>query len=154
MASTLQLRGSLEKTPKTRALVRQRVIQSLTSSSSSSSSPSISKSSSSWNTQRDSVVLEHPSSSSSISESPLPSPIRSPPPYTDQCAKLSLVLVGPQLPKKIRALASYQEYTFAAYGSDIGVFKCAHQEELQRTNLRNAGFDKWEMLILKERSFL
>lgn len=43
------------------------------------------------------------------------------------CAKLSLVLVGPQLPKKIRALASYREYTFAAYGSDIGVFKRAHQ---------------------------
>ncbi|XP_056174804.1 U3 small nucleolar RNA-associated protein 21 homolog [Syzygium oleosum] len=43
------------------------------------------------------------------------------------CAKLSLVLVGPQLPKKIRALASYREYTFAAYGSDVGVFKRAHQ---------------------------
>ncbi|KAI6695685.1 hypothetical protein NL676_023395 [Syzygium grande] len=55
---------------------------------------------------RDSVVLEHPSSSSSISELPLPSPIRHPPPYTNQ-------------------------------------------EELQRTNLRKAGFHKWEMLILK-----
>lgn len=43
------------------------------------------------------------------------------------CAKLNLVLVGPQLPKKIRALASYRDYTFAAYGSDIGVFKRAHQ---------------------------
>ncbi|KAL0552091.1 hypothetical protein IC582_011187 [Cucumis melo] len=43
------------------------------------------------------------------------------------CAKLNLVLVGPQLPKKIRALASYREYTFAAYGSDIAVFKRAHQ---------------------------
>ncbi|KAI3414794.1 WD_REPEATS_REGION domain-containing protein [Psidium guajava] len=43
------------------------------------------------------------------------------------CAKLSLVLVGPQLQKKIQALASYREYTFAAYGSDIGVFKRAHQ---------------------------
>ncbi|GKC75513.1 U3 small nucleolar RNA-associated protein 21, partial [Tanacetum coccineum] len=43
------------------------------------------------------------------------------------CAKLSLVLVGPQLPKKIRALASYRDYTFAAYGNDIGVFKRAHQ---------------------------
>lgn len=43
------------------------------------------------------------------------------------CAKLSLVLVGPQLPKKIRALASYREYTFAAYGSDIAVVKRAHQ---------------------------
>ncbi|KAL7615945.1 hypothetical protein Lser_V15G01030 [Lactuca serriola] len=43
------------------------------------------------------------------------------------CAKLSLVLVGPQLAKKIRALASYRDYTFAAYGNDIGVFKRAHQ---------------------------
>jgi U3 small nucleolar RNA-associated protein 21 len=43
------------------------------------------------------------------------------------CAKLSLVLVGPQLPKKIRAIASYRDYTFAAYGSNIGVFKRAHQ---------------------------
>ncbi|KAG9135364.1 hypothetical protein Leryth_007141 [Lithospermum erythrorhizon] len=43
------------------------------------------------------------------------------------CAKLNLVLVGPQLPKKIRALASYRDYTFAAYGSDIAVFKRAHR---------------------------
>ncbi|XP_076926434.1 uncharacterized protein LOC143589601 [Bidens hawaiensis] len=43
------------------------------------------------------------------------------------CAKLNLVLVGPQLSKKIRALASYRDYTFAAYGNDIGVFKRAHQ---------------------------
>ncbi|KAF5822356.1 putative transcription factor WD40-like family [Helianthus annuus] len=43
------------------------------------------------------------------------------------CAKLSLVLAGPQLAKKIRALASYRDYTFAAYGNDIGVFKRAHQ---------------------------
>ncbi|XP_024982989.1 U3 small nucleolar RNA-associated protein 21 homolog [Cynara cardunculus var. scolymus] len=43
------------------------------------------------------------------------------------CGKLSLVLVGPQLAKKIRALASYRDYTFAAYGNDIGVFKRAHQ---------------------------
>ncbi|PON81318.1 Guanine nucleotide-binding protein, beta subunit [Trema orientale] len=43
------------------------------------------------------------------------------------CAKLSLVLVGPQLPKKIRALASYRELTFAAYGNEIAVFKRAHQ---------------------------
>lgn len=43
------------------------------------------------------------------------------------CAKLSLVLVGPQLPKKIRALASYRDYTFAAYGSEIAVFKRVHQ---------------------------
>ena len=34
---------------------------------------------------------------------------------------------GPQLPKKIRALASYREYTFAANGSSIAVFKRAHQ---------------------------
>ncbi|KAJ8492909.1 hypothetical protein OPV22_014630 [Ensete ventricosum] len=43
------------------------------------------------------------------------------------CAKLTLVLGGPQLPKKIRALASYKDYTFAAYGTNIGVFKRAHQ---------------------------
>ncbi|GMH23837.1 hypothetical protein Nepgr_025680 [Nepenthes gracilis] len=43
------------------------------------------------------------------------------------CAKLNLVLVGPQLPKKIRAFASYREYTFAAYGVKIAVFKRAHQ---------------------------
>ena len=43
------------------------------------------------------------------------------------CAKLNLVLVGPQLPNKIRAFASYREYTFAAYGSNIAVFKRAHQ---------------------------
>lgn len=43
------------------------------------------------------------------------------------CAKLNLVLVGPQLPKKIRALASYRNYTFAAYGNDIAVYKRAHQ---------------------------
>lgn len=34
---------------------------------------------------------------------------------------------GPQLPKKIRALASYREYTFAAYGHNIAVFRRAHQ---------------------------
>lgn len=34
---------------------------------------------------------------------------------------------GPQLPKKIRALASYRDYTFAAFGSDIAVYKRAHQ---------------------------
>lgn len=44
-----------------------------------------------------------------------------------QCAKLNLVLVGPQLPKKIRALASYRDYTFAAYGNHIAVVKRAHQ---------------------------
>ncbi|KAJ0049625.1 hypothetical protein Pint_16795 [Pistacia integerrima] len=43
------------------------------------------------------------------------------------CAKLTLVLVGPQLRKKIRALASYRDYTFAAYGNDIAVVKRAHQ---------------------------
>lgn len=31
------------------------------------------------------------------------------------------------MPKKIRALASYRDYTFAAYGNDIAVFKRAHQ---------------------------
>ncbi|XP_077238613.1 transducin family protein / WD-40 repeat family protein [Tasmannia lanceolata] len=43
------------------------------------------------------------------------------------CAKLTLVLVGPQLPKKIRALASHRDYTFAAFGNDIAVFRRAHQ---------------------------
>ncbi|XP_062115284.1 U3 small nucleolar RNA-associated protein 21 homolog [Humulus lupulus] len=43
------------------------------------------------------------------------------------CAKLSLVLVGPQLPKKIRALASHRELTFAAHGNEIAVFNRAHQ---------------------------
>ncbi|KAK6143173.1 hypothetical protein DH2020_023521 [Rehmannia glutinosa] len=43
------------------------------------------------------------------------------------CAKLNLVLVGPQLPKKIRALASYRDFTFAAYGNNVAVFKRAHQ---------------------------
>ncbi|KAK6916926.1 WD40 repeat [Dillenia turbinata] len=43
------------------------------------------------------------------------------------CAKLNFVIAGPLLPKKIRALASYRDYTFAAYGADIGVFRRAHQ---------------------------
>lgn len=43
------------------------------------------------------------------------------------CGKLTLVLVGPQLPKKIRALASYRDFTFAAFGNDIAVFKRAEQ---------------------------
>ncbi|EXC12813.1 Uncharacterized WD repeat-containing protein [Morus notabilis] len=43
------------------------------------------------------------------------------------CAKLNLVLVGPQLPKKIRALASFRDFTFAAYGNEIAVVKRAHQ---------------------------
>ncbi|CAN1272073.1 U3 small nucleolar RNA-associated protein 21 homolog [Linum perenne] len=43
------------------------------------------------------------------------------------CAKLTLVLVSPQLPSKIRALASYRDFTFAAYGSHIAVFKRAQQ---------------------------
>ncbi|KAF5748637.1 Transducin family protein / WD-40 repeat family protein [Tripterygium wilfordii] len=43
------------------------------------------------------------------------------------CAKLTLVLVSPQLPNKIRALAAYREYTFAAYSTHIAVFKRAHQ---------------------------
>ncbi|XWS52353.1 hypothetical protein CRYUN_Cryun11dG0061300 [Craigia yunnanensis] len=43
------------------------------------------------------------------------------------CSKLNSVLIGPQLPKKIRALASYRDFTFAAYGTDIAVFKRAHQ---------------------------
>jgi U3 small nucleolar RNA-associated protein 21 len=44
-----------------------------------------------------------------------------------QCAKLTLVLVSPQLPNKITALASYRDYTFAAYGTNIAVFHRAHQ---------------------------
>ncbi|GJM97875.1 hypothetical protein PR202_ga14835 [Eleusine coracana subsp. coracana] len=43
------------------------------------------------------------------------------------CAKLNLVLAGPQLPKKIRALASFRDYTFASYGKDIAVFKRTDQ---------------------------
>ncbi|TYI67508.1 hypothetical protein E1A91_D08G022700v1 [Gossypium mustelinum] len=43
------------------------------------------------------------------------------------CSNLKLMLIGPQLPKKIRALASYRDFTFAAYGTDIAVFKRAHQ---------------------------
>ncbi|XP_078162623.1 transducin family protein / WD-40 repeat family protein [Carex rostrata] len=43
------------------------------------------------------------------------------------CAKLTLALAGPQLPKKIRALASFKNYTFAAYGTQIGVFKRVQQ---------------------------
>ncbi|KAJ4838625.1 hypothetical protein Tsubulata_044113 [Turnera subulata] len=43
------------------------------------------------------------------------------------CAKLSLVIVSPQLPHKIRALASYRDFTFAAYSNRIAVFKRAHQ---------------------------
>eukprot|EP00271_Cylindrocystis_brebissonii_P018690 TRINITY_DN5414_c0_g1_i1.p1 TRINITY_DN5414_c0_g1~~TRINITY_DN5414_c0_g1_i1.p1 ORF type:complete len:979 (-),score=218.28 TRINITY_DN5414_c0_g1_i1:1298-4234(-) len=43
------------------------------------------------------------------------------------CEKLSLVFVGPQLPKKIRALVSSADLTFAANGHCISVFKRAHQ---------------------------
>ncbi|KAJ9167353.1 hypothetical protein P3X46_022014 [Hevea brasiliensis] len=43
------------------------------------------------------------------------------------CAKLNLVLVSPQLPKKIRAFASYRDFTFAAYGNHIAVFKRTQQ---------------------------
>ncbi|KHG17360.1 WD repeat-containing 36 [Gossypium arboreum] len=43
------------------------------------------------------------------------------------CSNLKLMLIGPQLPKNIRALASYRDFTFAAYGTDIAVFKRAHQ---------------------------
>lgn len=42
-------------------------------------------------------------------------------------AKLTLVLVSPQLPKKITSLASYRDFTFAAFGNHIAVFKRAHQ---------------------------
>ncbi|KAJ6863711.1 hypothetical protein NC652_040306 [Populus alba x Populus x berolinensis] len=43
------------------------------------------------------------------------------------CAKLTLVLASPQLPHKIRALASYRDFTFVAFGTLIAVFKRAHQ---------------------------
>uniref|UniRef100_A0A2P2KH70 Uncharacterized protein MANES_18G125600 n=1 Tax=Rhizophora mucronata TaxID=61149 RepID=A0A2P2KH70_RHIMU len=43
------------------------------------------------------------------------------------CAKLNLVLVGPQLPHKIRALASFRDLTFVAYANHIAVVKRAHQ---------------------------
>ncbi|CAN1224039.1 U3 small nucleolar RNA-associated protein 21 homolog [Linum grandiflorum] len=43
------------------------------------------------------------------------------------CSKLTLVLVSPQLPSKIRALASYRDFTFAAYASHIAVFKRAQK---------------------------
>ncbi|CAL1380098.1 unnamed protein product [Linum trigynum] len=43
------------------------------------------------------------------------------------CSKLTLVLVSPQLPSKIRALSSYRDYTFAAYGCHIAVFNRAQQ---------------------------
>lgn len=39
----------------------------------------------------------------------------------------NLLHEGPQLPKKVRALASYRDYTFAAYGNNIAVFKRAHK---------------------------
>ncbi|CAA7054416.1 unnamed protein product [Microthlaspi erraticum] len=43
------------------------------------------------------------------------------------CARLTLVNISPQLPKKIRALASFRDYTFAAFGNQIAVFRRAHQ---------------------------
>lgn len=43
------------------------------------------------------------------------------------CAKLIPVLVGPQMDKKIRALACWRDFTFAATGHDIAVFRRAHQ---------------------------
>jgi U3 small nucleolar RNA-associated protein 21 len=43
------------------------------------------------------------------------------------CAKLTLVIVSPQLPHKIRALACYRDFTFVAYATHIAVFKRAHQ---------------------------
>lgn len=46
------------------------------------------------------------------------------------CAKLTLVIVSPQLPHKIRALACYRDFTFVAYATHIAVFKRAHQVTL------------------------
>ncbi|KAF3783675.1 hypothetical protein EJ110_NYTH31989 [Nymphaea thermarum] len=46
---------------------------------------------------------------------------------TYNCSKLTLVFVGPQMPKRIRALATYRDFTFAAVGNVVAVFKRAHQ---------------------------
>ncbi|MCO5584790.1 hypothetical protein L7F22_038722 [Adiantum nelumboides] len=43
------------------------------------------------------------------------------------CAKLSLVFVAPQLEKRIRALACWRDYTYAASGTSIFVFRRAQQ---------------------------
>lgn len=43
------------------------------------------------------------------------------------CAKLTLVFVGPQLPKKIQSLVNIRDFTYLATGLDIVVFKRAHQ---------------------------
>ncbi|GKV00388.1 hypothetical protein SLEP1_g13081 [Rubroshorea leprosula] len=43
------------------------------------------------------------------------------------CAKHKLVLMGPQLPNKIRALASHRDYAFVAYGTHIAVATCQGQ---------------------------
>ena len=43
------------------------------------------------------------------------------------CAKLTLVFVGPQLPKKIQALVTLRDLTYVATGFDIVVFRRAHQ---------------------------
>ncbi|CAM6100981.1 unnamed protein product [Calypogeia fissa] len=42
-------------------------------------------------------------------------------------AKISLVFVGPQLERKIRAIASWRDYTYVATGQSIAVFNRAHQ---------------------------
>ncbi|KAK1439688.1 hypothetical protein QVD17_05508 [Tagetes erecta] len=46
--------------------------------------------------------------------------------------------IDPQLAKKIRTLASYHDYTFAAYGNDIWVFKRAHQFSLEQASKKLA----------------
>lgn len=43
------------------------------------------------------------------------------------CGKLSLVFVGPQLDKKIHALACWRDFTYVAAGRYIFVFRRAHQ---------------------------
>ncbi|KAG0564859.1 hypothetical protein M758_8G142100 [Ceratodon purpureus] len=43
------------------------------------------------------------------------------------CAKLTLVFVGPQLPKKIQALVTLRDFTYVATGFDVVVFRRAHQ---------------------------
>ncbi|BBN05516.1 U3 small nucleolar RNA-associated protein 21 [Marchantia polymorpha subsp. ruderalis] len=43
------------------------------------------------------------------------------------CAKISLLFVGPQLERKIRALASWRDYTYVATGQSIVVFNRTRQ---------------------------
>ncbi|ERN12564.1 hypothetical protein AMTR_s00025p00209980 [Amborella trichopoda] len=53
----------------------------------------------------------------------------SPPGHSPRHPRLARLAArpGPQLPKKIRALASYRDFTFAATGNEIAIFKRAHK---------------------------